>query len=134
MFGGTGPIDVGEARLMHLAPGGQGQCGGSIRWVSGDLMDAHVCPGPFDVVIERRTVQLFPDGEQPAALERLAARLAPRGTFVTHEHCGAGRPGRPRTHYAEAWLRAHGFIVGSGAERPDGETADRLALLVYTTG
>jgi hypothetical protein len=31
-------------------------------------MDSAVCPGPDDVIIERRTLQLFADEERPHAL------------------------------------------------------------------
>jgi hypothetical protein len=70
--------------------------GGSIAGVIGDLIDPAVCPGPFDVVIERRTVQLFRDDEEKhAAMDRLAARLGDRGLLVGHQHSG-GRKSRER--------------------------------------
>jgi len=35
-------------------------------------MDPAICPGPFDVIVERRTLQLFPSGERGAAVARLS--------------------------------------------------------------
>jgi len=105
--------------------------GGSLRCVTGDLFDVSACPGPFDVVIERRTVQLLPNHEQAQALERLAARLGPRGALVSHQHSGAWRPDDPRDHFASEWTKQHGF-VSHGA--PRALSADRLAWLWFTTG
>ena len=31
-------------------------------------MDPLMCPGPFDMIIERKTLQLFPEDERAAAL------------------------------------------------------------------
>ncbi len=77
--------------------------------VTGDLLDPTVCPGPFDVVIERRTLQLFDDGARERALEAVTSRVATPGLFVTHAHLGGWRPGMPRTHPAEKWLRKSGW-------------------------
>ncbi len=55
--------------------------GGSVEFVVGDLLDITVCPGPFDVVIERRTVQVFEEQERAAALLALSKRL--RGVGVS---------------------------------------------------
>ena len=52
--------------------------GGPIRrpvCVIGDLLDTSLCPGPFDVVVERLAVQVIPEVNRGAALEALAARL-----------------------------------------------------------
>jgi hypothetical protein len=133
-FPGEGPLNAGEVPLMHIGPECPPRLGGALRHVTGDLSDPTVCTGPYDVVIERRTVQLFPREEHPAALERLVARLAPRGTLVSHEHCGAWKPGDDRAHYAEKWLAAHGFVFWWGPQHRVRESAERLAHLMYSTG
>jgi hypothetical protein len=101
-----------------------GQC------VTGDLLDPSVCPGPFDVIVERRTLQLFDDLDRPRALAAVTDRLSPRGLFVTHAHLGAWRPGDPLVHPADAWLR--------GAAWPDWVPGTalrgRAALICVTTG
>ena len=74
------------------------QPGGSVEFVVGDLRDTSVCPGPFDVVIERCTLQLFPPTERGSALDALADRLRPDGIFVSHCHNGGWRPDEPRVH------------------------------------
>jgi len=89
----------------------------TLRFVCGDLFDATACPGPFDAVIERCTLQLYSPDERTLGLERLTGRLAQRGLFVSHVHMGGWRPGQPREHYARPWLAAHGFREDPGAER-----------------
>lgn len=108
--------------------------GGSLRVVSGDLGDPDVYPGPFDVVIERRTLQLFPEAERLTSLDRLIARLSDRGVFVSHEHQGNWRPGDDRSHYARSWLASRGFVFGpEEAAHQSGATA-RMARLTFSTG
>lgn len=100
--------------------------GGSVGCVVGDLMDPTLCPGPYDLVVERKTLQLFSEGERGAALAAVAARLTPNGMLFTHCHDGAWRPGRDRTHYVEPLLAPAGFTIGnvqSGRWSATGRTA-----------
>ena len=132
-FGGSDPIDPELCPPIHRSAEHPNRGGGSLSSVSGDLMDPELCPGPFDVVIERRTVQLFPQAERPAALERLVARLADHGAFVSHEHRGCWRPGDSRTHFAETWLKERGFALdawSSGMPAAEG----RIARLMFSSG
>jgi hypothetical protein len=131
-FGGEGPIDPALCPEMHRSADCPNKGGGALSFVTGDLTDPEVCPGPFDVVLERRTLQLFQGHAQEDALERLIARLGTPGVFVSHQHAGCWRPDEPRTHYAEAWLRSRGFVVRSGRGSPD--AAPRLACLLFSTG
>lgn len=105
--------------------------GGSLSYATGDLVDPQVCPGVFDVVIERRTVQLFPRAEQYAALDSLAARVASRGLLLSHEHRGNWRPGDPRQHFASEWVDASDFVSDRASSVPE---SARIARLVLTTG
>ena len=125
-----GPIDAQFVPPIHRAENRHPRGGGSLRHAVGDLCDPNVCPGPFDVIIERRTVQLFPVAEHVAALARLTDRLGSRAYFITHQHKGAWRPDEPRTHFAEQWLASSDF-VREGIEFPD---APRVAKLWFTTG
>ena len=131
---GDGPIDPELCPDMHRSADHAPKGGGALAFVTGDLMDPEVCPGPFDVVIERRTVQLFPQHEQISALHRLVERLAESGVFVSHEHQGGWEPGETRSHHAEAWLRSRGFVVRSDAEGEQPDSAPRLAYLMFSTG
>jgi hypothetical protein len=96
--------------------------GGSLECVAGDLMNPTVCPGLYDVVIERKILQLFPEGERGAAV---AARVNPKGILFTHVHDGCARPGRPATHYVEPYLERCGFTRGTfeSAQTATGRTA-----------
>jgi hypothetical protein len=49
--------------------------------VAGDLRDVTICPGPYDVIVERKTLQLFAEDEKSAAISAVAQRLGPRGIF-----------------------------------------------------
>jgi len=104
--------------------------GGRLEFVAGDLLDPTVCPGPFDVVIERRTLQLFPPEERPVALDALSARLAVHGILLSHCHDGAWRPPEPREHALEELFRQRGWTIG----RDDGAPGERAAWLVLSTG
>jgi hypothetical protein len=130
-FDGTAPISPELCPRMHQTDRYPPRQGGSLTYVTGDLIDMAHCPGPFDVVIERRTVQLFKAEERPSALERLALRLGPRGVLVSHEHQGAWRPGDARAHFASEWVREHGF-----ANHPAGndDSGERASHLLFTTG
>ncbi|HVJ27736.1 MAG TPA: hypothetical protein VM493_09330 [Vicinamibacterales bacterium] len=133
-FTDSGPIETEHGSRMHRGNVNMYRGGGSLKSVIGDLVNAAVCPGPFDVVIERRTLQLFPPEERIHGLERLVARLASRGMFVSQQHSGGWRPGQPRTHYAQEWLRSAGFVMRSHADGAEANSAPRLASLTFSTG
>ncbi|MEO8520124.1 MAG: hypothetical protein ABI603_02110 [Acidobacteriota bacterium] len=124
-------IDASMCPPIHRAAGSAPRGGGSLSYVTGDLLYADVCCEIFDAAIERRTVQLFPDAEQNLALDRLAGRLAPRALLVSHQHRGNWKPGSPREHFASGWLDKSDFV---SYRETDAETAARVARLVYTTG
>ena len=98
--------------------------GGRVEYVAGNILDPSVCPGPFDLVIERRTAQNYPDSERAILLTALAARLSPHGILFTHCHDGAWRPpGKPR-HVTSSWCRAEGWAMWSGVgPKPHGRVA-----------
>jgi SAM-dependent methyltransferase len=106
--------------------------GGSLDYVTGDLLDPAVCPGPFDVIIERRTVQLFRGAEFSQALEALSRRLRSDGLFFSHCHDGRWRPPAPRVHKAEEWFRAQGWAIWEDERHT--EPRQRLVKLFITTG
>jgi hypothetical protein len=133
-FAGSGPIDPDLCPPMHRSADHTPRGGGALSFVTADLTDPEVCTGPFDVVIERRTVQLFPPHERLSACGRLVARLAERGVLVSHEHQGGWRPGEARTHFARAWLASKGFAVLSRAADDRHDSAERLAYLVFSSG
>ena len=130
-FGHARRIDPELTPLIHrsanLAPRG----GGALSYLTGDLMNPDVCPGPFDAIIERRTVQLFPEDQRIPAFERLVGRLAENAVLVSHQHHGGRRPGEERDDDAGEWLRSRGFVT---VYRSTSESAPRLAWLICSSG
>jgi hypothetical protein len=131
-FGASVPIDAKVCPPIHRSADHPPRGGGSLLFVTGNLTNPDVCPGPFDVVIERRTLQLFQGIDQITALDRLLERLRDRGTFVSQEHQGGWRPGDARTHYAEARLKALGLVLR--CHRKEDKAVARLAYLMFSTG
>ena len=41
--------------------------GGAVQYITGDILDPTVCRSPFDVIIERRTVQNHPEDARAEA-------------------------------------------------------------------
>lgn len=133
-FDAGGSIDPASYPPMHRSADYPARGGGSLSFASGDLVDPEVCPGAFDVVIERRTLQLFPEIERLVALDRLIARLSDRGVFVSQEHRGNWRPGDDRTHYAKTWLASRGFVMRPETVAQESGVGSRLACLTFSTG
>ena len=134
MFAGSGPIDPEVCPRIHQGPDLRPQLGGALRFASGDLSDPSVCPGPFDVVIERRTLQLFPVEERGMALERLAARLGTPGTLVTHRHIGSLKANNESGPSKADQLLSLGFIIDAKATESERLSAPRLACVRVTSG
>ena len=85
--GGNRELDPPEDMLTKLI-GGRSVAAvrGSVDFIAGDLMDPAMCPGPYDVVIERKTLQLFPAEQSTAAIRAVTDRLASPGIFFSHSH------------------------------------------------
>lgn len=116
--------------LSRLLGGRAFRPGGSLRFVTGDLCDSTLCAGPFDVVVERRTLQLFSETERPTALRAVANRLALRGIFYSHCHDGGWKPPAPRNHATEGWFVQERWALWKGQTAIEG----RIAWLFTTTG
>ena len=121
------PSDEDLAGLVGgRAPGPNGHA----EFVVGDLCRVEVCPGPYDVVIERKTLQLYPEEERPAAIKAATDRLALRGIFFSHCHDGGWRPPAPPRHRLEPWFVAEDWKFLSG----DTPLTERVAWLFTSTG
>jgi methyltransferase family protein len=110
--------------------------GGHARFVVGDIMDPTVCPGPYDAIVERCTLQLFPTEERSAALEALEHRLSPQGLLRSNAHNGGWRPGEPREHPLEPLLTERGWEVthSQPGSISNPESTTRQAWLSLSTG
>jgi hypothetical protein len=110
--------------------------GGHVEFLAGDLLDPKFCKGPFDVIIERRTAQLFFGNERNEMLEMLTTRLNPTGILVSHCHVGCWKPGTRPEHLLGPWFEQHGFIVAGSCKDVDGgqQNTAPIALLSLSTG
>jgi hypothetical protein len=104
--------------------------GGTVKFVVGDILDRSACPGPFDAIIERRMLQLFPEEERGLALDALASRLQPGGLLLSHCHDGGWKPPNRPVHQVEQGFRDRGWSINW--KPPD--HAGRVVWLVMSTG
>ncbi len=98
---------------------------GSVRFIVGDLFDLAVCPRPFDMIIERRTLQNFPEEERGRALDALIARLAKTGIFLSHCHDGSARPDQEPFRPTRKLFAERGWTIWtlSSGQKPAGRSA-----------
>ena len=127
--------DVDVGRLGSYCSPALHRPGGRVQFVVGDLLDRTLCPGPFDVVIERRTVQWFAEHERAAALSAIASRLNRIGIFVSHclddlfpSELGWSQHRSGLFHASESWFREQGWVTCDDVASPP--RAGRVAWLV----
>jgi hypothetical protein len=116
--------------LDQLVSGRSGGRNGNLKFVAGNLCDAECCPGPYDVIIERLTLQLYSLEYQARALQTVANRLASPGIFFSQSHNGGWKPPAPPIHANEWWFRAEGWPIWP----IDGPLTTRVAWLLTSTG
>jgi hypothetical protein len=118
--------------VSHYYEAGLQRPGGKVEFVTGDILDFTVCPGPFDVIIERLTVQNYFTHDMGSVLNILAKRLSEDGIFISHCHDGAWKPPAKPRHYTESWFREAGWAIWSGGSgrKPPG----RVAWFLSSTG
>jgi len=116
--------------LAGLVGGRSRGLNGHVKFVTGNLCNVSCCPGPYDVIIERKTLQLYPEGERPTAMKAVANRLASRGIFFSQCHDGGWRPPAPRTHATQSWFLAEGWRI----REDNTPLVGRVAWLFTTTG
>ena len=134
------PRAVEIAKAFDLPPEGfesfcdpEHRCeGGRLEFAVGDILDATAFPGPFDVVIERRTAQTFFGRDIGGVLSALSRRLDQSGIFVSHCHDGGWRPPAEPRHYTAHWFEENGWEIWNGP--PDSKPPGRVAWLLTTTG
>jgi hypothetical protein len=116
--------------LAGLVGGRSSGPDGHLEFAVGDLCDAACCAGPYDVVIDRKTLQLWPSADRPVAVQAVANRLALRGIFFSHSHDGGWRPPAEPRHALKSWFAAEAWTFWEGATALTG----RAAWLFTTTG
>jgi SAM-dependent methyltransferase len=105
---------------------------GKVKFVVGNLLNPRICARPFDVVIERRTLQVFPENERSVALDALLARLGPQGMILSHCHDARWRPPAAPTHVTISLLLERDLAIWSGGPNP--KPTGRVAWLQTSTG
>lgn len=60
--------------------------GGKINYIIGDFTDKSICPGGYDVIITRRTLQYFTRNDFFGVLNILIEKLNDGGIFINHTH------------------------------------------------
>ncbi len=110
--------------------------GGTVEYVVGDLFDQAICPGPYDVIVERKTIQDYPESDQIIAVQRLLQRLAPAGIYLAHCHDNRWNPiANPGSEPYHATSKALSRLGIQSANLAELATLDRqMALHVITTG
>ncbi len=80
---------------------------GIVEFLVGNFLDPTVCPGPFDVIVSRGTIQYFHRLNMlDTALQSLANRLNATGILVIGTHGDI-----PAMEPITNWLHAHDFTV-----------------------
>ncbi len=109
----AGGISFGEPTAL-LSPDSF-RDGGSLEYIIGDFFDETMCPGPFDIIVERKTIQLYPEAERDRAVACLLKRLAVKGVFFSHCHDNRWNPNIPersiRIHSTGDALRKIGVEI-----------------------
>jgi len=106
--------------------------GGHVEFVTGDILDSAVCPGPFDVIIERRTAQLYFNRDIGVVLGGLAKRLGQDGILLSHCHDGGWKPPAEPRHFTKPWFQQNRWTIWDGG--PGGKPLGRVAWLFTSTG
>jgi SAM-dependent methyltransferase len=106
--------------------------GGRVDFITGNILDSTVCPGPFDVIIERLTAQNYINGDIGAVLGGLAKRLSPGGIFLSHTHDGSWRPPADPRHFTKAWFQDNQWTIWDGNR--DRKPRGRVAWPITSTG
>jgi hypothetical protein len=119
-----------EDFLERLVGGRSGGLNGRLDFVVGNLANPACCPGPYDVVIDRKTLQLWPDADRPMAIQAVANRLASRGIFFSQSHDGGWKPPSSPLHALEPWFVTQGWDFW----RPGTPVTEPVAWLFTTTG
>jgi hypothetical protein len=108
--------------------------GGTVDFVIGDIFNRNDCPGPYDIVIERRTVQVYPKRLRPEAVSLIIARLSAKGILLSHCHDSRWSPlrGGKRHHATEPLIAHQGVKLWKGGDIT--KLSGRIALIWTSSG
>lgn len=125
-------LGVSPQGVEHYCGAGMEREGGSVEFVVGDLLDPAVCPGPYDVILERRTAQIYHGDGMDEFMNALISRLDENGIFFSHCHDGGWTPDRERWHFPGKWFEENGWTIWRDTRKP--KPPGRVAWLLTSTG
>ncbi len=125
-------LDFSTGGFEHFCEPGMRRPGGRVDFVVGDILDLAVCPGPFDVIIERRTAQIYFNRDIEAVLGALTIRLGQDGILLSHCHDGAWEPPAEPRHFTKSWFQQNRWTIWNGG--PGRKPPGRVAWLLTSTG
>jgi SAM-dependent methyltransferase len=106
--------------------------GGKINYIVGDFRDKSLCPGKYDVVITRRTLQYFTRDNFFGNLNTLIEKLNEGGIFINHTHNAYD------VNFAiETYLNINGFYIhrsNSNSNFPSLDEKKKIAWLFGSSG
>lgn len=119
-------------RLRHYIDDSMRRPGGHVDFVVGDIRDSAICRGPFDLIIERCTAQLYANRGLDTLINKLAERLDSNGILFSHCHDRAWRPPAEPRHPTRSWFEQNGWTIwnSGSASKPPG----RVACFFSSTG
>jgi 2-polyprenyl-3-methyl-5-hydroxy-6-metoxy-1,4-benzoquinol methylase len=106
--------------------------GGHINYFVGNILDADIFMGPFDVIIERCTAQLYFNKNIDTILDVLASHLHQNGIFLSQCHDACWKPPAEPRHFTKQWFQKNGWKLWNGI--PLQKPAGRVAWLCTSTG
>jgi Methyltransferase domain len=116
-------VQKAQEEIQKAAEIASGPCA-NLQWVVGDLMNPDLCPGPFDLILERKTLQMFArENRLDTAMTAVVNRLNARGIFFSHCHDGGWKPPAPPRNATRAWFESQGWHMYRPPERVEGRVA-----------
>lgn len=121
----SSPIEFSDRELKKIKS--------SVKFVTGDIFKPRYCPGPFDAIITRRTLQCFwkeSGGEKTfQGIQALLDRLSPTGLLYFHGHNAY-----QMNQEIEKWIVSQGVMVAESMSDIGEKTEQQLFYLRTTSG
>ncbi|WP_413172945.1 pentapeptide repeat-containing protein [Anabaena azotica] len=104
----------------------------TVKFITGSIFDSEICPGLFDVIITRSTVQLFnlmSEDKLIEAMQSLLNRLSPTGLLINHGHNAY-----KINEFLQNWLLNQGICASTKIDDKLENTNQKFVYLRGTSG